>query len=399
MTIAAAHCRRFRHFGLTLHALGVLILMILRRTQPALLGPGSFADFEKALHMKMSSDALVRVGFVLALLILAGIGLLSYHSMAEFIDTAQLIENSHVLIERLDDLTTEVSDVESAARGFVMAGESFYLEPYYGALRQVSQTLSDLRRLASGTAAQQRLEQGVEALCAEKLDWSRQMVELRKQNGFEAASQLFLTGRGHELMDRLRTGIDEMESAAKGALRDRSAAAQLRAKNAIRALLIGTLLSFSMLSLVYYQLHREIIRRRSSEEEIRKLNLDLERRIGERTTRLAELNKELALRNDELARASRMKSEFLARMSHELRTPMNAIIGFSDLLAEEAEGPLQGEYRSYIKHIEHGARHLLQLINDVLDLSKIEAGRLELSYSNFRACEALDEVISVIGPK
>ena len=100
--------------------------------------------------------------------------------------------------------------------------------------------------------------------------------------------------------------------------------------------------------------------------------------------------------NDQLAKASRLKSEFVSRMSHELRTPMNAIVGFSDLLAEEAEGPLGESYMDYVQHIREGARHLLSLINDVLDLSKIEAGRLELSRSDINVADHLAEVLSVI---
>jgi signal transduction histidine kinase len=100
--------------------------------------------------------------------------------------------------------------------------------------------------------------------------------------------------------------------------------------------------------------------------------------------------------NEQLAKASRLKSQFLARMSHELRTPMNAIIGFSDLLAEEAEGPLRESYMDYVQHIREGATHLLSLINDVLDLSKIEAGRLELFCTDINVDDQLAEVLSVI---
>jgi two-component system cell cycle sensor histidine kinase PleC len=91
---------------------------------------------------------------------------------------------------------------------------------------------------------------------------------------------------------------------------------------------------------------------------------------------------------DELARsvqrvelASRTKSEFLANMSHELRTPLNAIIGFSDILRNEAFGPAHPSYRGYAEDIHDSGAHLLQIINDILDISKIEAGKLDLHES------------------
>ena len=96
------------------------------------------------------------------------------------------------------------------------------------------------------------------------------------------------------------------------------------------------------------------------------------------TQRLAETNAELEMTNRELERANRLKSEFLASMSHELRTPLHTIIGFSELLSEELEGPLNEKQQRFVQHIHKDSLHLLELINDVLDISKIEADRLEL---------------------
>jgi len=126
--------------------------------------------------------------------------------------------------------------------------------------------------------------------------------------------------------------------------------------------------------------------------------MDLERRVQERTAELAAVNQDLEARNREVERANQMKSQFLASMSHELRTPMNAILGFSSLLREQNAGPLTEKQARYVEHIQRGSRHLLQLINDILDLSKIEAGRLELHLEQFLLSAALPEVLSLIRP-
>jgi signal transduction histidine kinase len=107
---------------------------------------------------------------------------------------------------------------------------------------------------------------------------------------------------------------------------------------------------------------------------------------------------ELETRNREVERATRMKTEFLARMSHELRTPLNAIVGYSDLLGEQAAGPLPPTYQRFVANIQEGARHLLHMVNDLLDLSKIEAGRIDLNREAFQPAGALEEVLSVITP-
>ncbi len=138
--------------------------------------------------------------------------------------------------------------------------------------------------------------------------------------------------------------------------------------------------------------------RQRAVEQIRSLNEELEKRVVERTEELGAVNFELALRNQEVERANRLKSEFLANMSHELRTPLNAIIGFSELLAEGKAGALEQKQLRFIGHIRSGAHHLLQLINEILDISKIEAGRVRLEHESFQAAEALAEILCVVGP-
>ncbi len=121
-----------------------------------------------------------------------------------------------------------------------------------------------------------------------------------------------------------------------------------------------------------------------------------EEALARQAQELARSNVELHLAKDAAEAASRAKSEFLANMSHELRTPLNAIIGFSEILEDQTFGELNPRQGKYISNVLTSGRHLLQLINDILDLSKVEAGKMELDYVTFPVSSALQDVVNIV---
>lgn len=130
----------------------------------------------------------------------------------------------------------------------------------------------------------------------------------------------------------------------------------------------------------------------SMTDHLRDLYAGLERKVAERTQELNKANEDLALARDEALEANRTKSAFMANMSHELRTPLNAIIGYSNLLVTGTYGETTEKQNDRLVRILDSGKHLLALINDVLDLSKIEAGKMELYLEAFDVSELLDNV-------
>lgn len=124
-------------------------------------------------------------------------------------------------------------------------------------------------------------------------------------------------------------------------------------------------------------------------KELEELTQGLEEKVLERTKELARINRELR-------RADEIKGRFIANMSHELRTPLHSIVGFSEVLLDRTFGDINEKQQRHITNILTSGRHLLHLVNNILDLAKIEAGRIELSYETFSVKAVIDEVLMVV---
>ncbi len=134
---------------------------------------------------------------------------------------------------------------------------------------------------------------------------------------------------------------------------------------------------------------RDMTDRQRAQEALEKLAESLEEKVRERTA-------ELEVARDYAVTATRHKSEFLANMSHELRTPLNAVIGFSEVLLERMFGDINAKQEEYLQDILTSGRHLLALINDILDLAKIEAGRTELELTTFNLPVTLENTLTLV---
>ena len=160
----------------------------------------------------------------------------------------------------------------------------------------------------------------------------------------------------------------------------------------------------SWLLVEFYKSHRaRLDEHRRRVEEVEALNAVLERKVVDRTRELAEAmgrleqaNTHLKDANDRLIQASRAKSLFLANVSHELRTPLNAVIGFSDFLIGPDFDNLTPRQRGFLQDIRDSGEHLLHLINDILDLSKIEAGKMEARLEEVDARRILRETVGMV---
>jgi len=272
-------------------------------------------------------------------------------------------------------------------------------------LRQLNQFGYDLDRL------QFVAKDEVDLLARVQQDYDRftqvvtQVIQLIREGRVAEGQELQLSQAG-PLADRLERLTNQLVNKAEADMAariDQNAEAYLMSRWMVvgfvvgsigLALLLGFAISWSLVAPVKRMDAR--LKEIAAGDFSKQIEVPNRDELGTLAANLNRMNDDLALLYQRLDAASRHKSEFLANMSHELRTPLNAIIGFSEVLLERMFGELNDKQEEYLSDILSSGRHLLALINDILDLSKVEAGRMELELGEFSLRNALENGLTML---
>ena len=291
----------------------------------------------------------------IALLLLVGV---SYYNWQKIQRAHTEVRQAEHTVSALWQLFSTLQDAETGQRGYLLTGAERYLEPNRRALTQVDPLLQSL--LAHETTPVRRiLLERLSVLSHTKIAELQETIDHRAAGDASGALAIVKTDRGKQAMDEIRDVMSQLQQQQEAVLSQRQAEIEHQARSAFWVTGSSALLLLLLLS------------------------------IG---------NVTLARQRARADAASLAKSQFLSNMSHELRTPLNAIIGYSEMLEEEAQDTGGQEMLGDLGKIRSAGKHLLSLINSVLDLSKIEAGKMELFLEIVSIPLLIKEVVDVVQP-
>ena len=309
---------------------------------------------------------------VAALLLVTVLAGYSFWIFSEATTAAKTREQSHLILNRADDLMSALKEAETGQRGFLLTGDEVYLEPYEKVRASIKGELADLRQLTTIEAANAMLDT-VGPLIDARLVTLSSSIALRRSNDMAAVIAFVSDGVGKRQMDSIRAGMKAYVVIEEHATQQNDAkflASMGYLFNLIVAASLLVLLSALYFVYTIYWKNQQQLAQRAYAETTRLL--DLQQQLNQA---LEEKNTALKIATLAAEKADRTKSEFLATMSHEIRTPMNGVIGMIDVLQQSSLNSAQMEMTSII---HDSAFALLAVINDILDFSKIEANKLDV---------------------
>ena len=314
------------------------------------------------------------------LLFVAG---LSYWRLARNSEDREWVVHTYQVMGQLDGILQGMTDAETGERGYILTGDDSYLAPYRRGLSEVRETSAAVRKLTADNPHQQSSLNAVEPLIAERLRELQERIRVRRDVGLAAGAAAMREGAGKEYMDRVRATISAMKSEEERLLTLRSAELAASSLKTRTVLVLGELLAILSLGIAGFIIHAEMQHRRQAEDQVRKLNADLERRVAERTAELAERAKDLERSNMEL-------QQFAYVASHDLQEPLRTIASFTQLLAKRYGDKLDDKAREFIAFAVDGSKRMQTLINDLLSFSRVGTqGRRLVSVSTDAVLDAV----------
>jgi signal transduction histidine kinase len=370
------------------------------------------ARIRASVHVKLLC------AFLLITLLLLAMGVMSLETIARMSRQSRLLDEGHARV----DLSRQIEHALAMQMNFTAMALLLRDEVTIAKiLRENNRFNSTLASIEEAAAPEERETiQRIRLAQEQVLITVADIANLIRDRSFDEAMALQLSG-GYPLYEEIAGLVDQVVGAEQRKmerLRASVAAAQGRAPvligafaaaSVLLALLLGFVISWSFILPVreaYGFLTR--LAKGDFSSTVTVPNRDEFGLLADRMNAMSQelrtlyddqraASEQLRVLNDRLERASKAKSDFLASMSHELRTPLNAILGFTELILDDTYGALTPRQRQPLGDIQTNGRHLLRLINDVLDLSKIEAGRMELSSTEYAVADVVSTVRASLG--
>ncbi|HEY0793026.1 MAG TPA: CHASE3 domain-containing protein [Chthoniobacterales bacterium] len=320
----------------------------------------------------MSSFLKMVVSFSVAALFLLGLSVVSYRMTLLHDAERSWLAHTYQVREQLDSVLTDLLNSQTGERGYLLTGNDVYLTPYRTGIDALQNDVNEVGRLTVDNPVQRSALNRLQPLVTQSLAYLHDRIEARQRAGPAVEPDPKGEALGKALMDQMKAIVLGMKQEEARLLLLRGKVVDTASQTTKAVILGANALAFLFLCAAGFIACREIQQRGRADQAS---------------------NQNLYLQNAALA-----KNRFLANMSHELRTPLNGIIGFAEFLVDGKPGALNAKQREYLEDILRSGQHLLQLINDVLDLAKVEAGKMELNPEKFSIPEAVDEVCTVARP-
>ena len=225
--------------------------------------------------MKRAPIRQITAGLAVALSLLVVNAAVSYRNILKLIENEQQVSHTHMVLATLEGTLSTLKDAQTGQRGYLLTGKERYLEPYYAAIKRVQQQVTTLRQLTADNQRQQQRIQALEQAIATKLAELRETIQLRQNQGLEAALQIVQTDRGKQIMDNIRRQVAVMAAEENQLLQQRSKSSKASVTTTLLTFTLAIGLDALLLLLLYYLMRRHEVKRQQEAEVQRQLMIEL----------------------------------------------------------------------------------------------------------------------------